>query len=217
MWHCTNNDDSDLLWQTQHLNMKVTKSARHPPHSVTNKTTDVFMDWSVLLCASCYYRLELDSNVDMYCTYRLLFSVRSSADVPPLSSFLSGHIAAQCSSKCSGRGQPASSSGPDWPQSAAAHALPRYKIEILKSWIMLFPVNLLYLSLSYFLIFCLKDTGLWIGCGHASRSEKGQLPHCHWPHLKLYILKRSQVYPATPTRLPLHHKSESSEFNLYLI
>lgn len=80
----------------------------------------------------CYYRLELDSNVDMYCTYRLLFSVRSSADVPPLPSFLSGHIAAQCSSKCSGRGQPATSSGPDWPQSAAARALPWYKIEILK-------------------------------------------------------------------------------------
>lgn len=47
MWHYTNNDDFDLLWQTQHSNMKVTKSARYPPHSVTNKTTDFF---HILIC-----------------------------------------------------------------------------------------------------------------------------------------------------------------------
>lgn len=172
-----------------------------PDISVGNKLP-MFSWIDLLSCVPfCCCRLELDSNVDMYCAYRLLFSVRSSADVPPLPSFLSGHIAAQRSSKCSGGGQPATSSGPDWPQSAAAHALPRYKIEFCCFQL------ISCMSLSYFLILCLKDTGLWTGCGHASRTEKGQLLHCHWPHLKLYILKRSQVYPATPTRLPLHHKS----------
>lgn len=84
---------------------------------------------SALKPFACLYnsRLELDSHVDVYCTRWLFCGVCRPADLPALSSVLSGRVAAQRASERSGRGEPATGAGPRQPQPAAARTLPGYK------------------------------------------------------------------------------------------
>lgn len=81
-----------------------------------------------LLCVF-HSRPELDSHVDMYCARRLLCGVCRPADLPALSSVLSGRLAAQRASERSGGGEPATCAGPRQPQPAAARAVPGYEPE----------------------------------------------------------------------------------------